>query len=632
MKVGKPVFTWMLALGCALCVAAFALDVLLPAQIAHGVIYVAVMLTAFRFSARGEIVALAALNSAFVVAGYAILAEDTGALTHSIDRAATLAAVWLVAAFALNHRRSLESLEAGRERVRELQRIAELDEARLRSILETAPEAIITIDGRGTVQSYSASAEALFGYEAAEVIGQNVKMLMPSPDREQHDAYLKRYLDTGERRIIGIGRVVEGRRKDGTVFPMELAVGEVVSGGERIFTGFIRDLTARQRMEQELRQAQKMEAIGQLTGGIAHDFNNLLTVIMGNLEMLQARIGGEGRPATWIQEAYETAQHGADLTGRLLAFARRQPLHPRTVDLGELVVRSADLLRRTLGESIQLKTIVGKARHRSLIDPSQLENAIFNLAINARDAMPSGGTLTLEVSNIDITPEYTHLDSEMRLGPFVVISITDTGTGMTAEVRDRAFEPFFTTKAVGAGTGLGLSMVYGFVKQSGGNVQIYSEPGLGTTVRMYLPRTRDGDGAGDAEEPKEATAESFPARGETVLVAEDDERVRRITVARLIGLGYGVIEAENGAKALAQLKGKNAIDLLFTDMVMPGEMNGADLAQEAIKVRPGIKVVFTSGYAEPDLMRRGGLATAHWLKKPHSAIELARKLREALEG
>jgi PAS domain S-box-containing protein len=541
---------------------------------------------------------------------------------------AACAVLWLAVFLALW--KGVSSSVARDTVLRDAQRAAEQGQARLQSILETAPEAIITIDEKGIVDTFSASAEKLFGYDSSEVVGRNVSMLMPSPYREQHDQYIQRYLTTGERRIIGIGRVVEAQRKDGSIFPMELAVGEVASVGERTFTGFIRDLSARRRMEQELRQAQKMEAVGQLTGGIAHDFNNLLTVIMGNLEMLESRVGKEGRPATWLREAYETAQLGAELTGRLLAFARRQPLRPQIVDVGLLVGRASELLKRTLGESVEVRTVIGDNLYRSLVDPGQLENAILNLGINARDAMPGGGTLTLDAANVDVDAVYAQMHSELREGPYVVIAVTDTGVGMSEEVRERAFEPFFTTKPVGAGTGLGLSMVYGFVKQSGGDVRIYSELDRGTTVRIYLPRAAE-DTTASAQSP-DSPSPAYPAHGETVLVVEDDARVRRVTVERLRMLGYRVLEAENGPLALEVLaEQRDGIDLLFTDMVMPGGLSGSDLAQEARRRLPEIKILFTTGYAQPDVVRRGLAESANWLNKPYTALDLARKLRDVLE-
>jgi len=501
-------------------------------------------------------------------------------------------------------------------------------EAHLRSILDTVPEAMVVIDEKATITSFSAAAERLFGYSADEVAGKNVRMLMPEPDHSRHDRYIERYLTTGERRIIGYGRVVSGLKKDGTRFPMELAVGEAIFQGRRIFTGFIRDLTSRHKMEEELRQSQKMEAVGQLTGGIAHDFNNLLTVISGNLEMIERRLD-DPKLRMLLREAQDAADDGAKLTGQLLAFGRRQPLNPKLVDVAQLITNFADLLRRTLGETIELRTIVTGSSHLALVDSSQLQNALLNLVLNARDAMPRGGRLTVEVSRSLLDRDYAAMYPEVRSGSFVLVSVTDTGSGMSAEVKQRAFEPFFTTKGLSAGTGLGLSMVYGFVKQSGGHVQIYSEIGKGTSIRLFLPYAT-AQGVGD-EPGAPNLPEPTPGGSETILVAEDDERVRRVAVARLRDGGYDVVEAGTAAEALARLREMPQIRLLFTDIIMPGGMTGDELAREARLLRPGIKVLFTSGYAEPRLAERELGEQESWLKKPYTARELALRLRELLE-
>lgn len=500
-------------------------------------------------------------------------------------------------------------------------------EARMSSIISTAPDAIITIDPRGIIQSFSGAAENLFGYAAGEVIGHNVSMLMPSPHREDHDKYLDRYARTGEKRIIGIGRKVDGKRKDGTTFPVELAVGEVKVGDVHIFTGFIRDLTARYRMEEELRQSQKMEAIGQLTGGLAHDFNNLLTVISGNLEMLERRLKHDDDRAL-LSEAQEATELGGKLAGRLLAFGRRQSLNPKPIDLSALVGGMADLLRRSLGELVKIETRLADDLHATVADPGQVENALLNLAINARDAMPDGGQLIVETGNVDVDYDFVAAQDGVTPGTYVVMTVTDTGMGMSAEVRQRAFEPFFTTKGAGVGSGLGLSMVYGFVKQSGGHIRLYSELGHGTTVRIYLPA-----GGRDTIEIKKTGGESAPraTAGETVLAVEDDPMVRKISVRRLKDLGYKVIEADSGKAALAVIDSDAEIDLLFTDVVMPGGMTGLDLAREARKRRPGLKVLFTSGYADPAIAK-GGMLTenAGWLGKPYRTGDLASKLHALL--
>ncbi|WP_137155471.1 PAS domain-containing sensor histidine kinase [Rhizobium sp. FKL33] len=503
-------------------------------------------------------------------------------------------------------------------------------EAHLRSILDTVPEAMVVIDEVGRITSFSSAAERLFGYAAEEVEGQNVRMLMPNPHRDAHDGYISNYLRTGERRIIGFGRVVNGQRKDGTTFPMELAIGEAIANDRRIFTGFIRDLTSRHKIEEELRQAQKMEAVGQLTGGIAHDFNNLLTVISGNLEMLESRLSDSGQRSL-LREAQEAAEDGAKLTGQLLAFGRRQPLSPKLADIGQLVSGFADLLRRAVGESIELRLVIKGGPNQTLVDGSQLQNALLNLALNARDAMPRGGVLTLEIGRVRLDVDYAQMYPEVRTGDYVAISVTDTGVGMSEEVKARAFEPFFTTKQVGAGSGLGLSMVYGFVKQSGGHIQIYSEPGLGASVRLFLPVVGATEGPGDDVRSGSSAPQPAPRGYETILVVEDDPRVRRVTVGRLLSAGYDVVEAGNGPEAIEILETHPDISLLFTDIVMPGGMHGGELAEIARKLRPELKVLFTSGYAEPSIAGRELVNEESWLKKPYTANELALRLRQLLD-
>ncbi|HXV28742.1 MAG TPA: PAS domain S-box protein, partial [Sinorhizobium sp.] len=439
---------------------------------------------------------------------------------HNDGSAVFVASRWIYLAPEKGGRGAIVQTDSDITSLRRTQADLAAREAHLRSILDTVPEAMVVIDEKGTINSFSAAAERLFGYSESSVRGRNVNILMPQPDREAHDGYIERYLRTGERRIIGIGRVVTGRRKDGTTFPMELSVGEAISDGKRIFTGFIRDLTSRQRIEEELRQAQKMEAVGQLTGGLAHDFNNLLTVITGNLEMIEARLEDEKLRAL-LGEAQAAADSGAKLTAQLLAFGRRQPLNPELADVGELVANFSNLLTRTLGETIELCTMVTGAGNLALIDVSQLQNTLLNLALNARDAMPGGGRLTVEISTTVLDRDYALMYPEVRMGRYVLITVTDTGTGMTEEVKRHAFEPFFTTKGTGSGTGLGLSMVYGFVKQSRGHVQLYSEPERGTSVRIFLP-------AAYAEERSEMAGEENTwldaiSRGhETILVVEDD--------------------------------------------------------------------------------------------------------------
>ena len=360
---------------------------------------------------------------------------------------------------------------------------------------------------------------------------------------------------------------------------------------------------------------------------MAHDFNNLLTVITGNLEMLEERLTNADH-LSLLTEAQEAADLGAKLAGRLLAFGRRQPLNPKPINLSELAAGMADLLSRSLGEMVRLETRLAPDLRTTMADQGQVENALLNLAINARDAMPEGGRLLIETSEVEIDEEALAVHVEVKPGPYAMLAVSDTGTGMTPEVRQRAFEPFFTTKGPGGGSGLGLSMVYGFVKQSGGHVQIYSELGHGTTIRLYLP-IRDPDGRVAASRTPRATG---AAGGETVLVVEDDQRVRRVSVRRLKDLGYVVIEVDSGPAALRILDQGDPIDLVFTDVVMPGGMTGLDLAREVRRRRPELKVLFTSGYADPAMIE-GGTLTANdgWLGKPYSRADLASKLRELLD-
>ena len=391
-------------------------------------------------------------------------------------------------------------------------------------------------------------------------------------------------------------------------------------------------IAEREQIAEALRQAQKMEALGQLTGGVAHDFNNLLQVVVGNLEILQRNLPEDAaRLRRSADNALIGANRAATLTQRLLAFARRQPLAPQPVLANTLVTGMADLLTRTLGETIQLETVTGGGLWRVEADPNQLESAILNLAVNARDAMPEGGKLTIETSNAHLDHAYAAEHVEVQPGQYVVIAVSDMGTGMERTTLARAFEPFFTTKEVGKGTGLGLSMVYGFVKQSGGHVAIYSEPGVGTTVKIYLPRLM-----GEAPEETAATAAVVPdgSRSETILVTEDDDDVRMYSVDALRELGYRVLEAHDAASALRLLERQEGrVDLLFTDVVLTGGMNGQQLSERARALRPDIKVLFTTGYARNAIVHHGRLdAGVELITKPFTYSDLATRVRDVLDG
>jgi len=370
-----------------------------------------------------------------------------------------------------------------------------------------------------------------------------------------------------------------------------------------------------------------MDAVGQLTGGVAHDFNNILTVITGTIGILEEAVADQPQLAAIAKLIDEAAERGANLTKHLLAFARKQPLQPVEVDVNALVLEAAKLLHPTLGEHIEITPLLAEDAWTALADPNQLTTVVLNLAINARDAMPNGGKLALETSNIFLDENYANMQSEVAPGNYVMIAVSDTGTGIPPALLERVFEPFFTTKEVGKGTGLGLSMVFGFVKQSGGHVKIYSEEGHGTSVKIYLPRA-----TGLQQTPAEALVSSTVEGGhETILVVEDDTLVRRYVMTQIQSLGYATLEASNASDALRIIDDVPAIDLLFTDVIMPGAMNGRQLVDEALKRRPGLKTLYTSGYTENAIVHHGRLDSGVLLlAKPYRKSELAKMIRLAL--
>jgi PAS domain S-box-containing protein len=401
-------------------------------------------------------------------------------------------------------------------------------------------------------------------------------------------------------------------------------------GNPRYLLALSEDITERHATEQQLRQAVKMEAVGQLTGGIAHDFNNLLSVIIGSLDLVIERKPADPTVKALVQGALDGALRGADLVQRLLAFSRKQTLRPMIVELNERLPQIAAILRRTLGEHIVVETKLGAGLWATTADPSQIEEAILNLAINARDAMPTGGRLTIETANVCLDDQYASQHADVTAGEYVLLAVSDSGAGMEPEVVERAFEPFFTTKAVNKGSGLGLSMVYGFVKQSGGHIKIYSEVGHGTTVKIYLPRS---DAAYAAETAAESPEETAAGRDDLILVVEDNEGVRSVTLQQLSDLGYRTLEADNAKAALKVLDDNPDIALLFTDIVMPGGMTGCELAREAVKRRPGLRILLTSGYtAQAVTNGYHDIEGLELLNKPFRKRDLAAKLTSLLEA
>jgi two-component system, cell cycle sensor histidine kinase and response regulator CckA len=626
-------------------------------------------------------------------------------------------------------------------------------EALTRSVVYTAVDGIVTIDEQGIVQSFNPAAERLFGYSAEQVVGRNVSMLMPSPDRERHEEYVGRYLETGEKKIIGIGRETVGLRSDGTEFPIELAVSETMLPGRRLFTGIVHDITQRKlaeavleetnaklqavietspvavvlldfegkvlnwnpaaerifgwtaaeaigcflpaipedardeflqslalacegqpavgierrrlrkdgslvdvavwnaplrnsagdavavlgvsvditqrkQLEEQFRRAQKMEAIGRLAGGVAHDFNNILTVITGYGQMVLESVGDNAELRSQLEEVLRAADHASVLTSQLLVFSRHQVSRHEPVDLGDLVQRLEKMLRRLIGEDIRLETTAEPDLGLVRADVAQIEQIIMNLAVNARDAMPKGGLLSIELQNVELDSWYSETHVGVEEGPYVMLAVSDTGTGIPPEVRARLFEPFFTTKERGKGTGLGLSTVYGIVKQSGGHVWVYSENNKGTVFKIYLPRVWETKPA--AEVKPDA---SVPTGGaETVLLAEDEVGLRALVRNILRQHGYRVLEAsdvEDALRLCSDYAGR--IDLLLTDVVMP-IMSGRELAERAAEIRPELKVLYMSGYTDNIVVHHGVSASeTQFLQKPFTPRGLAQKVRAILD-
>jgi len=623
-------------------------------------------------------------------------------------------------------------------------------EALTRSVVYSAVDGIITTDESGAIQSFNPAAERMFGYTAEEAIGKNLSILMAQPDSEQHDSYIRAYLEGGKKKVIGIGRESQAIRKDGTTFPVELAVSEMLLPGRRMFTGILHDITNRKaaeaalrdtnvklqavietsplaivtldlegrvvawnpaaermfgwtaaealtqvlpvvpeaeraelldlirlgqpalgvdklrlrkdgslievtlwtaplrdpagemggvmgiyadvtqskQLEEQFRQAQKMEAVGRLAGGIAHDFNNILTVITGYGEMVAEKLVDDPVVSEEIQEILKAADHATVLTSQLLIFSRRHVVSREALDLNTVVAKLERMLRRIIGEDVELITVPAASLARVRVDAAQVEQVVMNLAVNARDAMPAGGRLTIETANVELDPAYSRSHIGVKEGQYVMLAVSDTGKGIPPDVRSRLFEPFFTTKERGKGTGLGLSTVYGIVKQSGGEIWVYSEPGKGTTFKIYLPRLAD-----DEAQPARAAETSPVERGdETILLAEDEPGVRALAREVLRQHGYQVLEAMDVNDALRICREHpEGIDLLLTDVVMP-VMSGRELAERVAEIRPEIKVLYMSGYTDNIVVSHGVTSIdKEFLQKPFTPRSLARKVRESLD-
>ncbi|MCX7824975.1 MAG: PAS domain S-box protein, partial [Verrucomicrobiae bacterium] len=505
-------------------------------------------------------------------------------------------------------------------------RMAEGDRARLAAAIEQAAEAVIITDADAKIQYVNPIFEKMTGYSRQEAVGQNPRILKSG----KHDAeFYRRMWAVLTRGEVWSGRLTN-RRKDGTLYEEEKTISPVRDAAGRIvnYVAVARDVTRESQLEAQLRQAQKMESIGRLAGGVAHDFNNILMAIIGYSDMAIKRFAPDDVRRGYVEEVRRAGDRAAALTRQLLAFSRQQILQPRVLDLNELVQNLTKMLRRLIGEDIELTLSLDPTLGCVKADPGQIEQVIMNLAVNARDAMPGGGQLVIQTANAELDEAYAQSHAEARPGRYVLLAVGDTGCGMTEEVQQHLFEPFFTTKELGKGTGLGLATVYGIVKQSEGFINVYSEVGRGTTLKIYLPRM-------DAPAEKAASTETRPTLmtgTETLLLVEDEAPVRKLAATVLRECGYTVLEAANGDEAADSARRHSGpIHLLMTDMVMPG-LNGRELAQQLRAARPGLRVVYMSGYTDTTILHRGALEEGmFFLQKPFTAEVLARTVREALD-
>jgi PAS domain S-box-containing protein len=494
------------------------------------------------------------------------------------------------------------------------------------ALLESASQAILSVDRSGRIVLANHRTEEMFGYERGELMGARIEILLPESKRAAHGRQREDYFAQPRIRPMGIGMDLAGRRKDGAEFPVEVSLSYVETEDGTYAIAFVNDTSERKRLEEQLMQSQKMEAVGRLAGGVAHDFNNMLTVIEGYNRMILDELSPLDPLRGCAEEIMKAADRAGALTNQLLAFSRRQVMQPRVMNVNTVIMRTEKMLRRLIGEDVEVRLHLGTEVGNIKADPSHIDQALVNLVVNARDAMPTGGLITVETANVHLDETYAKTHSGVVPGDFVMIAVSDNGHGMDAETRRRIFEPFFTTKAQGKGTGLGLATVYGIIKQSGGDIWVYSEQGKGTTFKLYFPRV---DSA--AAEIADSAPELQPTGSETVLLVEDEKAVRDLTAKMLQRLGYTVLVAGGGAEAIEIARSYiGPISLLLTDVVMPG-MSGRQVADALSGARPGMKVMYLSGYTDNTVVHHGVLESGvNFLPKPFSREVLAKKLREVL--
>ncbi|MGM0665226.1 MAG: PAS domain S-box protein [Thermodesulfobacteriota bacterium] len=503
---------------------------------------------------------------------------------------------------------------------------AEAEKERLTTAIEQVSEIIVITDSEGMIQYVNPAFESVTGYSRQEALGQNLSMLKSGKQDRKFYQGLWKTITAGK---TWKGRMVN-KRKDGELFTEETSISPVFDTSGRIlnYVAVKRDITEHLSLEEQLHQAQKMESLGRLTGGVAHDFNNLLTVIMANVDLLNGELDKDSPFHEYTTDIRDAAERAANLTRQLLAFSRKQLLQPEAADLNEVIGGMNNLLQRILREDIEARYVPASELGKVMVDKGQIEQVIMNLVVNARDSMPEGGSLTIETADVVLDEQYAGSHLAVAPGPHVMLAVSDTGCGMSPEILDRMFEPFFTTKEAGKGTGLGLPTVYGIVKQSGGNIWVYSEPGKGTCFKIYLPRVdRDVE-----QEKKKTVSRVSPGGAETILVVEDEVQIRNLAARILAGYGYRVLRAANGPEAVKAAQGhEGPIHLLLTDVVMPGKMSGRELAHELTGLRPEMKVIFMSGYTDNAIVHHGVLDPGlNFLQKPFTPAALSGKVRNVL--
>ena len=502
-------------------------------------------------------------------------------------------------------------------------------ERKFRALFQDNIEGMVVTSKLGYITDINPAAERIFGYEAGELHGSPIKRLMPPEDAERHDSYIQRYAQIGGTRVVGKNRELLGKRQDGSLFPLTIGVAEIRSDKTQYFFATITDISEIRTLEEQVQRAQKMDAIGQLAGGIAHDFNNLLGIVIGNLDLLRRKLPDDVTLTKHVEKALGASTRGADLTRRLLNFSRQESKQASVVDVSSTINGIHNLIDQSLTARIDLTLTSIDPIWPIEVDVGQLEDVLVNLALNARDAMPNGGELRIEVSNTTchqpLKADFVFGDG---IGDYVQICVSDTGNGIPPEIQDKIFEPFFSTKEEGSGTGLGLSMVYGFVKRCRGCISLYSEVGLGTAVRLYIPKARSAHTSPDAPEKDQ----SMPTGNETILIVDDETELREIADDILTNLGYRTLLASDAKEALALLEKHPEVALLFSDVMMPGELSGFDLAKKSRKAYPNLKIVLASGFTGNLVADEDQAFIQHsLLTKPYRDVEVAQLIRHKLD-